>query len=569
MIPIKQKNKALTPPILYFAYQRESKPILTFFWAYIKIMIKNSTPPKNKVLEEPNRSFKKGHTVLNIKKNSSTKARFILITYLIPFFIFTSIEFFIYRSYISNKNRYINEKLLILSSRIESTTLNLKTTAKYVFETQVNTPEVTALLEKAWDSPPEKRDPYRQKLYTLMEKEYNRIVQFNFRQLHFHFPDTTSFLRMHSPSQFGDELKNVRQSIYLVNRDLKPFFGFEEGRIVNGYRFVYPLFHDGRHVGSAEVSFSIEAFSDIIETLDLCSLRFAMDKNTVQNIVFSEKQNNYSVTEFSDLLMYDNTIVPDPKFLTQLTPLAKKIAPLLQKKEDFGIESIFDGKNHLHLFKSIKNLANQPVAWIIVTTHDDGLKELRKNTFLLAGVSILIFFFIILTLRSLYIDRQRLKFLATTDNLTKVSNLQFFYEQAIPELARAIRHGYPVSIILFDIDFFKAFNDTYGHAEGDRVLVEVANTVRHTIRESDILSRWGGEEFTIFLSHTTKQAALHVAEKIRSMIETSVISKEHKVTISLGVSTYILGDTIDSMITRADTAMYEAKHSGRNCVRCQ
>jgi diguanylate cyclase (GGDEF)-like protein len=119
---------------------------------------------------------------------------------------------------------------------------------------------------------------------------------------------------------------------------------------------------------------------------------------------------------------------------------------------------------------------------------------------------------------------------------------------------------------MFDIDHFKCINDEFGHSEGDRVLKEITWLVRDLIRETDVMTRWGGEEFMILVPRDGREAAAALAEKLRGAMEGHHFSGMPKVTASFGVSEYMPGDTLESLCARVDEALYRAKHEGRNRV---
>lgn len=160
------------------------------------------------------------------------------------------------------------------------------------------------------------------------------------------------------------------------------------------------------------------------------------------------------------------------------------------------------------------------------------------------------------------------------DGLTGISNRRRFDEFFDAEFRRSIRSGEPLSIILLDIDYFKAFNDTFGHQAGDRCLIQVAGAISGALRRpGDLAARYGGEEFAVVLPETGEEGAMHMAENIRRRVEDlnvphSASDVSDRVTISLGVATVRPGaHSIHSLvITEADTALYEAKSAGRNRV---
>ncbi|MDK2776440.1 MAG: diguanylate cyclase [Pseudomonadota bacterium] len=157
--------------------------------------------------------------------------------------------------------------------------------------------------------------------------------------------------------------------------------------------------------------------------------------------------------------------------------------------------------------------------------------------------------------------------LVSTDALTGLLNRRELSDRLSQELERLRRSPGHLSLILFDIDFFKKINDRFGHAAGDQALIRVSRSAHNLIRSTDSLARWGGEEFLLLLPDTDLTAALAVAEKIRSAIERSAADSDTAVTASFGVTQALPGDKSTSFIRRADQAMYEAKRAGRNCVR--
>ncbi len=167
---------------------------------------------------------------------------------------------------------------------------------------------------------------------------------------------------------------------------------------------------------------------------------------------------------------------------------------------------------------------------------------------------------------------KELKLLASTDAMTKLYNRRYFEKVALYIFNLAKRDTKDLSLIMIDIDDFKNVNDTYGHKVGDDVIIELANILLETQRKSDIICRYGGEEFVILLSNTSIDGANTVAQKLREDVEQSIVlledNRELKYTISLGVSQVNIQKetSIELVLKRADDALYEAKKSGKNKV---
>jgi len=159
--------------------------------------------------------------------------------------------------------------------------------------------------------------------------------------------------------------------------------------------------------------------------------------------------------------------------------------------------------------------------------------------------------------------------LATTDKLTSIYNRYKIDLSLDEQIEIAKRYNRALSIIFFDIDFFKKINDIYGHKIGDNVLKELAKLISNHLRKSDIFGRWGGEEFLIILPETPKKEAIKLAEKLRNYIQNHKFGKIDKLTCSFGVTTLKVGDTSETIISRVDQKLYKAKQNGRNRVEVE
>jgi diguanylate cyclase (GGDEF)-like protein len=156
--------------------------------------------------------------------------------------------------------------------------------------------------------------------------------------------------------------------------------------------------------------------------------------------------------------------------------------------------------------------------------------------------------------------------LATTDSLTGIANRREFSSVMASEVDRAKRYGAPLSLIMYDIDYFKRVNDTFGHNVGDYILQALTGLVKENIRANDVVGRWGGEEFVLLMPQSDIEAARNAAEKLRLAIAEYQFDKIGKLTVSFGVAAFEPQDDLNSLLKRVDDALYLAKERGRNRV---
>ncbi len=162
-----------------------------------------------------------------------------------------------------------------------------------------------------------------------------------------------------------------------------------------------------------------------------------------------------------------------------------------------------------------------------------------------------------------------------TDPLTGVFNRRFMEQRLAEEISKARRYCFQLSILMFDLDRFKQVNDQYGHQAGDQVLIEISTAIKQQLRDSDLLSRYGGEEFLIIAPNTGPAEAALLAERLRARVEANVFLRDHRdfsgqglnITISIGLASYDDdNDDAETLIGSADRNLYQAKNEGRNRV---
>ncbi|MFZ6779423.1 diguanylate cyclase [Undibacterium sp. Ji83W] len=184
-------------------------------------------------------------------------------------------------------------------------------------------------------------------------------------------------------------------------------------------------------------------------------------------------------------------------------------------------------------------------------------------TLLFATLNILLQYWVLSPLSRQNLNLNRL---ATTDSLTGILNRRAFMDQFQLEMEAARYKSEPLSVLVFDLDHFKAINDTHGHAQGDQVLRTTANLVKGALRSNDQLARIGGEEFALLLPHTSTAGAHGLAENLRKRMEHQSLQNSPATTGSFGIATWDGRESRERLLKRADEAMYAAKAAGRNCI---
>lgn len=449
-----------------------------------------------------------------------------------------------------------------------------------IFDNLINTRQVIDIFKEADRADDAQKKVIRSKLYNLLKSDYQTFTKYGIQQLHFHLPNNESFLRFHKPHRFGDNLTGIRESVMYVNRYHQPIAGFEEGKIFNAYRFVYPLFDpEGNPIGSVEVSSSLLTFKKIFEQNQKKHIDFILTRQTVESKVFASERANYkpyySSHEFfiqSTLKTYNNQELMHSKVqkLLQSQTIETDLLPIRKQIRTYFFDSRF---YTVFLIPLHNDFTHTKVGYVVVVGESEFLHYFL-NFIIISYLVILALS--VLVAYSIYkersyiaevIENERLKHETFTDELTGLHNRKLYNQKLSEHIQLHKRYDLSFSMIMFDIDFFKAINDTHGHEVGDRVLIRLGKLILSLIRESDYIFRIGGEEFMIIAPQTDIRFAVVLAEKIRSSVERFLkVIPGKTITISLGVTEHRPGESADDIFKRVDGYLYLSKQGGRNKV---
>jgi len=250
----------------------------------------------------------------------------------------------------------------------------------------------------------------RQQLYQALKETYQNLQYLDLRQLHFQLPDGTSFLRFHRPDKFGDKLFDVRYSLMWANTHKKSIFGFEEGRIYNGFRYVFPLFYENKHIGSVETSVAFPAIEKVIKQIIRGEFMLLLKKQMVTDTVFASEQDNYQPVTLNDAYVEETVAMKNHKEIPSLLlaqinrQLRPKIHEQLKAEQSFIADTRVEGKDYIATFIPISNVQQQNVGYLVAYDQNSELRELHflfyQRYAELGAINILIFVFFISVLRS-------------------------------------------------------------------------------------------------------------------------------------------------------------------------
>lgn len=366
---------------------------------------------------------------MNLKSKNIRHTLYIFIV----FEILTAL--FLYILFTDKINYFKKNRDRVRVAQFELINRNNSQIAKVVFDTLINREEVLKLIKLA--NSKESRERAREKLYRLLKRDYENIKKYQIRQLHFHLPNRESLLRMHRPSKYGDNLKDVRYSIEYVNESVSYIEGFEEGRVYNGFRYVFPLKYRDRHIGSVEVGLSSNAFVSIMKESFNSEPCFIIKKSIVDNKVWSEYRDFYQESLVSQEYLYekDKECYRDkPEYVKKLNrELKPLIKDRLKSEKVFTIYLNHNFENYLISFVPISNIQNRNVAYIIVYERSEDIDKLIYS-YLLIGLFLTFTNLIISTLFALFIDRRDRLYLANRSLINLNENLEHLVEDKTREL---------------------------------------------------------------------------------------------------------------------------------------
>ena len=424
----------------------------------------------------------------------------------------------------------------------------------------------------------------RQKLLDKVKVPWDITTEkFDVRQLHYHLgPGSLSYLRVHRPSKFGDRMDNTRFTIVDTNKEKTERTGFETGRIYSGLRGVSPIWtidpetSQRTYVGAVEAGTSFEQILPLFSKTFKANAAIFLTKEHVQKTMWQQYTNESFKDQSHSKYYLESSSFEGVKTLLAQTPINKGFikngVTIIEQGDQYFSSYYFP----LFDYRGTKDKTLPPVGFVFVWEDVTPMIVEFRHSFIMNILFSVLAFLIIEVFLLWILGREKKLSIAEReaiiDGLTGLYNRRYYDALITKEKAHAVKTNRPLSLIICDIDYFKYFNDTYGHLEGDKALKQVAMTIRKIAENhGGIAARYGGEEFIIVLPGTDITNAIMIADNIRSAVyalniphEASLI--EAYLTLSLGASCTHNLLAEQSLINIADANLYQAKEHGRNRV---
>ena len=320
-----------------------------------------------------------------------------IVSYVFIFLFISSIFTFFTYNIIENRVKIYLKTDIELSQVTFNTIIEAyRVHSNIIYFNAIDTNEIKSLLQNINTLSENELSIVRTKLHDKLIDMYKNMQSYKLKQLHFHLKNNDSFLRFHRPNKFGDSLTGIRSTVEYVNKFQKPIHGFEEGRIFNGYRFVYPLVYNKKYLGSVETSISMNAIIQEFKKGVSENVDFILKKEIVDKKIFSSEKSNYKSCETAKDYYHEKTISNGKNELIEAIirkyNISNDINKDLANNVVFNIPSSYKGSDYIVTFLPILNvIKNETVGYIIVLKEHKALEDFKQQYILFLAILIMLF----------------------------------------------------------------------------------------------------------------------------------------------------------------------------------
>jgi signal transduction histidine kinase len=449
-------------------------------------------------------------------------------------------------NYINQRNEYKEIQKQKFESALTTTINNYTIITNMLYDLYLNEDKVAIILQLANQT--NELKPYHEKLGNRLKDFYEVIKNYNIRQLHFHLKDNRSFFRFHRHEKYGDDLTDIRESVRLCNETKQVQIGFEEGRIYNGFRFVYPLFYQNEHVGSVEISFSFNFINESLFSYLKHPTDFLISKSQVEKFVFNDELSNYSECLLNNNFMHDLNI----NFNNTKTVFKENIYFEIFSKNEiveinhkmnngefFAKEGEFRGSPKIFVFMPIKNFKDENAAYLITYFDDE-----TKNELFLSKItsSVFVISFIVLVGIIINIRERKIKLEKEINTQLQKSNDQ--KDRLFSVISHDLRS--PFTALLGYVDIIIEEFDTLSKDEMKEMLLSLRNSSTNTFSLLEKILNW-----------TRVQLDKVYVEKKHTNIDLLLINVIEKLNDMIGRKNIKIKFNSDSIETEIDKSSYE------------
>jgi len=439
---------------------------------------------------------------------------------------------------------------------------------------------------------------------SLLERDIHMILDFNERIAHTYYeesfknnselkqiissythpvdkpnPEYLSELESQLNPIFNNAKENLFSYIKILDTEGHPIQSVYDTPTLRetNYHYTYPLYTEDFDIGYVELGLSVQAITKTLQEARNQAVYAVFKKTDITSASLKNYSDEYIPSNLSDLYyvdikMMDNlysysTNYEEIIFSTFTTSIRSIVYEDLLKNKSFELHRSFDSKYYSLIFVPLDNNVNLEKGYFVLFEENVPLTTLRDNLIISIGLLIGLYLTLLFIVIFIYYILNYLYHFSYTDHLTKTYNRHKFFDVIKRIIYDYHRYNYMFSVILIDIDNFKTINDTLGHNIGDEVLIQFVDIIKTSLRTTDYVFRWGGEEFLVLLPHCDAKIALQVSEKLRENIDAYDFKLKTKtnVTASFGVASYNNSTNIEHMISHADKALYASKARGKNC----